>query len=72
MSLQIKKSSKAIGKFFQKMPHGTMSSDTKSQALKDITEYVHENGDFGNRNYIHIERFLLGRPNEELFLNINT
>lgn len=54
------------------MPHGTMSSDTKSQALKDITEYVHENGDFGNRNYIHIERFLLGRPNEELFLNINT
>lgn len=55
MNLEIHKSNRARGKFHHKAPRGINSKETKSIVMKEITEYIHQNGDFGNVNYLAYE-----------------
>jgi hypothetical protein len=71
MNLQIKKHKRNSGKFFQKSPYGFNVTEAKQIALLDISKYVSENNDFGDRNYLHIERIVLfSIKNNKPFINI--
>jgi hypothetical protein len=59
MDLSVKKHKKNNGVFFRKTPFGLDAGKVKSQALKDISDYILNNDDFGDRNYIHIESIVL-------------
>ena len=57
--MKIKKDRRNKGGYFHKVPSGTMSTEAKSFALRDISDYISKYKDFGNRNYVHIEYIIL-------------
>jgi hypothetical protein len=63
MKTNIKIHKKNKGSYFHKVPHGLNVNKTKSQAMKDITEYIRSgNTDFGTINYLPLERLILKLP----------
>ena len=71
--MKVLKSNRNQGKFFHKVPKGINASLAKSYAAKDITEYVSNNSDFGDRNYVNIESIvLLSIKNNQPFINFNS
>jgi len=71
MDLRIKKDKRNSGKFFRKSPFGIESTKAKQIALLDISKYVLENKDLGERNYLHIESIVLfSTTNNKPFINI--
>lgn len=60
MKTNIKINERNKGFYFHKVPHGLNVSKTKSQAMKDITEYIRSgNTDFGEINYLPLEPLIL-------------
>lgn len=54
------------GFHFHKVPHGLNVTKTKSQAMKDISEYIRSgNTDFGEINYLPLEPLILKLPKNE-------
>jgi hypothetical protein len=66
MKTNIKINERNKGFYFHKVPHGLNVSKTKSQAMKDITEYIRSgNTDFGTINYLPLEPLILKLPKNE-------
>ena len=66
MKTNIKIHERNKGFYFHKVPHGLNVSKTKSQAMKDITEYIRSgNTDLGTMNYLPLERLILKLPKNE-------
>jgi hypothetical protein len=66
MKTNIKINERNKGFFIHKAPHGLNITKTKSQAMKDITEYIRSgNTDFGTMNYLPLERLILKLPKNE-------
>ena len=66
MKTNIKINERNKGFYFHKVPHGLNVSKTKSQAMKDITEYIKSgNTDFGTINYLPLESLILKLPKNE-------
>ena len=71
MNLQIEKDKRNNGIFFRKSPYGLEISKAKQYALKDISNYILENCDFGKINYLPIEsNVLISTKNNKPFINI--
>lgn len=55
MNLKVYKDKRNTGKYHHRVPNNTGSSATKHEALKEISEYIRENTDFGEVNYLFNE-----------------
>lgn len=55
MNLEIYRSNRSKGKYHHRTPRGVNSNQTRSIVMKEITEYIQENNDLGDINYLACE-----------------
>jgi len=63
MDLRIHRSKRSRGKFHHRTPRGVNSKETRSIVMREITEYIQENSDFGDINYLACENQVITKLN---------